>query len=217
MMYLFLLICTFISVVNSITPALFDDQTGEWINVKLYPKPNDLPRQSIPSGFTDSDVDIFVGIAHYRDGRCAETLKNLFSKAKHPERVHVGIMQHIHTEEDKLDCKKDYCRATGYTLDSGKCPHANHIQEIVDSFKDARGPGVSRYMQQQHLLGHEEFCLQVDAHTDFVKNWDDEMIATWHATNNEYAIISTRPPDLSDPAKSEGEVNHVCQAAFTSS
>jgi len=193
-------------------PFIFDEQRGEWVSFKQVAKPPGLPKQA--ASWQAADASLFVGIAHYRDGRCAETLKNLFSKAKYPARVHVGIMQHIDTEEDSLNCRVDYCKASGYPLESGKCPHAANIRQLVASAKDARGPGVSRYMQEQ-LLQQEQFCLQLDAHSDFAPNWDTEMLAEWAATANEYAVLSTRPPSTEDPAQAEAEVNHVCQAGFT--
>ena len=207
---LLLLLC--LPLMPLAAPSIFDEQKGEWISFKQVAKPATLPKQA--ASWVATDASIFVGIAHYRDGRCAETLKNLFTKAKFPERVHVGIMQHIDTEEDSLNCRKDYCRATGYAMESGKCPHLDNIRQLVASAKDARGPGVSRYMQEQ-LLQQEQFCLQVDAHSDFSQHWDMEMLDEWAATGNEYALLSTRPPSSEDPAQAEAEVNHVCQTGFT--
>jgi len=42
-------------------------------------------------------------------------------------------------------------------------------------------------------LGDEEFCLQIDAHTDFTMHWDEVAKKEWLMTENEYAIISTKP------------------------
>jgi hypothetical protein len=213
-MNLFIVFVTILLLqVHCVPISLFDDQSGQWEKLILNAKPSNLPKQIIPT--KSSDSTIFVGISHYRDGRCAETLKNLYSKAKFPGRVHVGIIQHMHTEEDKMDCRKDYCNSIGYPLNSGRCPHAENIKQIITSFKDARAPGVSRYMQN-NLINNEDFCMQVDAHSDFAQHWDLGMLNTWEATSNEYAVISTRPPSINDPMIKEGEVNHLCQAAFTS-
>ena len=46
---------------------------------------------------------IFVQIASYRDPDCQNTVKDLFEKAAHPERIFVGICwQFIKGEDD--DC-----------------------------------------------------------------------------------------------------------------
>ena len=38
----------------------------------------------------------------------------------------------------------------------------------------------------------------------------------WGKTGNEYAIVSSVPPDEREMDKRGGEMNHVCQATFTS-
>lgn len=208
-----LLVLAGVFVCGSVKPSIFDEQTGDWDDLQSLPMSAHLPKPS--DSWKSPSTEIFVGISHYRDGRCSETLKNLFEKAKNPERVHVGIIAHIHTEEDKMNCKRDYCRSVGHGLDTGRCPHAERISQIDVSFKDARAPGISRYMQQQ-LQGDQEFCLQVDAHSDFVSHWDMAMLETWSATRNEYAILSTKPPNLGELNSANGEVNHVCGTSFSS-
>src|SRR3989338_5532216 len=46
---------------------------------------------------------IFVSIASYRDNRCQNTITELYKKAKHPERIYVGIVQQNNAAIDK-DC-----------------------------------------------------------------------------------------------------------------
>jgi hypothetical protein len=41
------------------------------------------------------------------------------------------------------------------------------------------------------MIANEEFCMQIDAHMDFVPHWDRKMMAMWAATENEYAVLST--------------------------
>jgi hypothetical protein len=97
------------------------------------------------------------------------------------------------------------------------CPHVNQIHEIRVSFLDARGPNYARTLQQ-NWLRDEEFCMQVDAHSDVVHDWDTSLTNMWGSINNEYAVLSTVPPDLPDLGKNiqdHWEVNHLCQARFT--
>jgi hypothetical protein len=47
------------------------------------PSPKTYPNQK-------SNAQIFIAIASFRDNRCSVTLKNLFSKAKYPERINIG-------------------------------------------------------------------------------------------------------------------------------
>ena len=47
---------------------------------------------------------IFVSIASFRDPDCKETLKSLFTNAKHPERVYVGICEQNATNAPNEIC-----------------------------------------------------------------------------------------------------------------
>ena len=60
--------------------------------------------------------------------------------------------------------------------------------------------------------------MQIDSHVDVVKGWDVELISMWTSVGNEYAVLSTVPPDLPQLGKStldHIEVPHLCQATFT--
>jgi hypothetical protein len=48
------------------------------------------------------------------------------------------------------------------------------------------------------VLGQEEFCMQVDAHTTFVKGWDDLAKTEWKNTENEFGIISNVPANKAE-------------------
>lgn len=48
------------------------------------------PSSPVSKSWQDPAAQIFVGLVHYRDRRCSNTLSNIFSKAKYPDRVHVG-------------------------------------------------------------------------------------------------------------------------------
>ncbi len=58
----------------------------------------------ISTSFNEVSTEIFVSLASFRDARCALTLKNIFTKAKNPKRIRVGVINQIHTEEDQVDC-----------------------------------------------------------------------------------------------------------------
>ncbi|KAL7440028.1 hypothetical protein ACHAXH_008850 [Discostella pseudostelligera] len=56
----------------------------------------------------------------------------------------------------------------------------------------AKGPVYARSFIRK-ILGDEEFCMQIDAATDFAQNWDSLATQQWTMTNNEYAILSNIP------------------------
>jgi hypothetical protein len=152
---------------------IFNKESQKWESF-LYSKDAKTPAP-VSESWKSSTTEVFVGIASFRDDRCARTLQNLFQNAQNTERITVGVVNYIHTETDDLNCLKEYCRLSGKALETGNCPHASQIQQTEVSFLDARGPGVARYMQQQ-LVKEEEFCLQVDAHTTFAPNWDEKAL-----------------------------------------
>ena len=69
-------------------------------------------------------------------------------------------------------------------------------------------------------MGDEEFCLQIDAHSDFTKDWDKVLKEQWLMTENEYAIISTKPAPIQEKQFFEmggsraNEVLRLCHAGY---
>jgi hypothetical protein len=106
-------------------------------------------------------------------------------------------------------------------LFSGRaCPHRSQISIIEFTHQDSRGPTYARY-QQQSLIQNEEFCMQTDAHSDFIQDWDLALTSMWGSINNEYAVLSSAVPDVSvlknnDLNGRDQQVPHLCQATFDS-
>lgn len=189
--------------------------TEGWVPV-TFDEANEHVIKPVSNSWKDATTEIFVGIIHYRDRRCSITLANLFKKAQHPDRIHVGVVEHIHTEQDSFSCIHDYCST--HKSETGDCLHAAQIKIIVLTHQDARGPNYARYMQQ-NLRNHEDFCLQVDAHSDFANNWDILLLEMWGNIGNEFAILSSTAPDISvlqnpDFNMESQQVPHLCQAMF---
>lgn len=220
---LLLIILVIITQLSSIhggifgSSAIFNSET--WIPIPEESKSSSSspkPPPPVSDTWLSNDVEIFVGIVHYRDPRCPVTLKNLYTKAKYPKRVNVGMIKQRHTEEDINDCVKSYCLLMGKTFGNG-CPYQNQIKSIEMSFLDSRGPTHARHMQQ-FLLADEEFCMQIDSHSDFISDWDVAITSMWGSVQNEYAVLSTLAPDISLLGKNVNdhwEVPHLCQATFT--
>lgn len=104
---------------------------------------------------------IFVSIASYRDDVCNSTLHSLFTNAEHPQNVYVGICQQNKPDEDK-DCLESF-----YDHPNVRIIRLNHYE--------AKGPTWARYLCST-LWNGEQYFLQVDSHTSFVKNWDTKCI-----------------------------------------
>ena len=80
-----LILCT-----SQATPAIFNGD--EWIQIEEDNQNN--AATPLPHTYANQNKTskIFVAIVSFRDSRCSVTLKNLFSKAKHPDRVHIGTL-----------------------------------------------------------------------------------------------------------------------------
>jgi hypothetical protein len=127
---------------------------------------------------------IFVNIASYRDRECQWTVKDLFEKARAPERVFVGICWQFVREEDadcfRVQTRPDQCRLiTVYAPASlGVCWARHHAQTLW------RG---------------EEFTLQIDSHMRFVENWDERLLAMLRACPSARPVLSSYPAAYTPP------------------
>jgi len=99
------------------------------------------------------------------------------------------------------------------------CPRYDQIRQLAFHRQSAKGPLYARSMARK-LLGNEEFCVQVDAHSSFRKNWDVLAKADWKKTNNEFAVLSHAPAKQSDETEhadggtKETEVPRQCKVQF---
>ena len=93
------------------------------------------------------------------------------------------------------------------------CPRIDQIRKLSVHNVAAKGPAWARSLSRK-ILGNEEFCLQIDAHMEFVQNWDDIAKHGWAATGNEFGIISTVPPGLADKEQDVHTVPRQCEVQF---
>ena len=137
----------------------------------------------------------------YRDKLCPRTLKYLYTKATYPARIYVGVVQQ--NEDSDLDCLLHYCelmrqdrydkhlvgeRNVSFSKEDYICPYVNNIRMKRVPASLARGPTWAR-AQGYDMLKDEEFCMQTDAHMDFLPSWDVNMLKMWAGANNEYAVL----------------------------
>jgi len=74
------------------------------------------------------------------------------------------------------------------------CPRYDQIRLVAYHHVQAKGPVYTRSLARK-ILGNEEFCMQIDAHTAFVKGWDTLAKEQWKSTENEFGILSNVPAD----------------------
>lgn len=132
---------------------------------------------------------IFVSVASYRDKLCDKTVRNLFQMAEHPNRVFVGICQQNH--KDDPDC-------IGSDVDKD---FKKNIRILRISYKKAKGPTLARYYCSKLYRG-EEFYMQIDSHSLFVRHWDThaiDMVKRVEAAGlSKKVVLSHYPPEYKD-------------------
>jgi [Skp1-protein]-hydroxyproline N-acetylglucosaminyltransferase len=107
---------------------------------------------------------IFVSVASYRDNECSMTLDTIFNNADFPELIFVGIC-----EQNKAGMKDELC------ISDKVMKYRNNIRITKMDHKDAKGPTYARYYCSELWRG-EQYYLQIDSHTTFIKGWDTDLI-----------------------------------------
>ncbi|CAM9164113.1 unnamed protein product [Chrysoparadoxa australica] len=185
--------------------------TKTWVPVLQDPNaPQPYPPKS--DSWSKPETSLFISIASFRDARCGRTLFNLLTKAAHPERLTIGVVQQGLKDDD--DCLDSYCQSGGSETGAGQCKHSNRIRILRTDAEESAGPCWGRHLQSYLLDKDQEFCMQTDSHMDVVQDWDVYMMKEWAATSNEYGVLSTYCQDsryLGVNVQGHYEVAHLCE------
>ena len=141
---------------------------------------------------------IFVSVASYRDPECSKTIESIYERATYPERIRDGIVAQVDVEDGDTKCSEP---SSGISCDVNSNQTLCHYRNYVDRYEMqptiSVGPVLARHINHRMYRG-EYFVLQIDAHVQFVQNWDIQIIQQWYATNNEMAVISTYLTDITN-------------------
>lgn len=99
-----------------------------------------------------NDNKIFVSIASYRDPQLNATIQSLIDNCHDISNVRIVVCEQNDISDNFSISRSD-------------------IDIIKMSHTEARGPTWARYLIQKKWLG-EQYYLQIDSHTRFVKHWD---------------------------------------------
>ncbi len=119
------------------------------------------PRYNIMPG------TIFISVASYRDSECSNTINSIFSKAKWPKNVYIGICEQNNYKEGhdhELCLNPDIERL-----------YSKNIKITRIDYTQAKGPTYARYFCSKLWTG-QEYYFQIDSHTSFEKDWDESLI-----------------------------------------
>lgn len=158
--------------------------------------------------FVPLDVDesiIFVSVPSYRDPECPLTLLDLFTKAKNPNRIVVGVC-----EQNELgDVQAVPSRLSGM-VGTGS---SQRIMVTSMPARDAKGPVYARAVIENELIASGagsdvEVFMQIDSHTRVVKHWDAEIVESLKECELQKGgdgkvILSTFPSDYETGTQSK--------------
>ncbi len=130
-------------------------------------------------------ASIFVQIPAYRDPELVPTLKDLFAKAAHPERVFAGVCWQYKLGEDKptLDIPKDIMK---------------QVRIHAATTEESQGASWAKH-QAQKLYKGEDYVLMIDSHMRFVKGWDALLIKQLSECTSAKSVITHLPPKYTLP------------------
>jgi hypothetical protein len=132
---------------------------------------------------------IFVSIPSYRDRECQWTLRDMFERARHPERVFAGVCWQTVPDQDH-DC---------FLLHP--CP--TQVRNIEFHALEAHGLGWAR-AKAQSLWQGEEYSLQIVSHTRFADDWDEQMLDLLSACDAPDPVLTVYPLGYEPPDQRKG-------------
>lgn len=128
---------------------------------------------------------IFISLASYRDEELLDTVFSILKQAKYPERIFLSIF----SQDENHPTLENIFALFNIKEYSYKKIH----------YKEARGVGYARAQTQKELNNSYTYYLQVDSHTQFIKDWDEKIINDYkQATIYWGALIFTAYPGSYD-------------------
>jgi hypothetical protein len=148
----------------------------------------------------DGRPTILLTISAYRDFQCPETLASALSRATHPGRVSVAVVQQNLPGDTDCALPPRPCAEDG---SQEACTHQERIWVYSMSAKNATGPVYARHVTHRMYRG-QAFVLQIDAHCSFVQGWDEDIQLQWRQARNEMAVLSTYLTDVQGSITADG-------------
>lgn len=145
-----------------------------------------------------SEKTIFVLIASYRDPECQHTVRDLFEKAAHADRIHVGICWQYDPDED------------AHCFEVSTRPDQVSINPY--HWKESKGLGWARHEAQQ-LYDGEDYMLCIDSHMRFIPGWDEELMAQLDQCDSDKPILSAYPAQYTPPDNLHPDAKPSCLRA----
>eukprot|EP01064_Diplonema_japonicum_P028129 TRINITY_DN4250_c0_g3_i1.p1 TRINITY_DN4250_c0_g3~~TRINITY_DN4250_c0_g3_i1.p1 ORF type:complete len:610 (+),score=97.24 TRINITY_DN4250_c0_g3_i1:43-1872(+) len=171
----------------------------------------------------DGEPTIFVSMAAFRDRDARFTLRSMFTKARVPRRIFVGVVCQVYPEDPQ--CIPE--RWVNCSMDAGFCP-SDQIRQRSFHASKAEGPTHARSLAAAMYRG-EDFFLMIDAHNRFVQDWDMKLLEMNRRCASKKCVLSHYPQGLNNsdpenphplgtppgtPLEGFGTVSYLCGSEF---
>ena len=130
-----------------------------------------------------------------------------------------------------MGCWETYCQKYNPNCEA---EYKNQVQIVHIDHYLSKGPTFARsklsamvhwdyvHRNEPDLLDFQpvqkqDFCMQIDSHMDFSDDYDTGLVAMFHRTENDYAVLSTYVADIESNNKDPKMVPNLCMVKFTSS
>lgn len=130
-----------------------------------------------------NDKTIFIALAAYCEPELELTIQDCISKAACPDRLRFGIC--LQFDPSGVPEIQESC--IDHLLPDSR------FKAVKYDYRDGKGGCWARNIVQG-LYNSEDFTLQVDAHTRFVKNWDLLLIEMLRKFPGKKPLITNFPP-----------------------
>lgn len=138
---------------------------------------------------------IFVNIVSYRDKELIKTIRSCLENAKYPNQIKIGVCWQYDETEDTSIFDAD---------------ERIHIHKVY--WKDVEGSVCwARSLVQQKFFNNEKYYFQVDSHTIFAKDWDEQLIQMYESLPTNKAVISVGPSHYYNLSAEGGLPQHVSE------
>lgn len=132
-----------------------------------------------------TEPTLFVSIASYRDPETPITIEEIFSKAKYPDRITIGLLSQLDHEEDR----------------NAVVPYSPKVRQMVVPWEDSLGACWARSKILTRLRKNEDYVFQIDSHTRFIQHWDEALFDNYLSCNDSKAVLSHYPTGYKPPDK----------------
>jgi len=165
-------------------------ENGHYENTDNYENGHNNNNYNDTVPLDENESSIFVSIASYRDSECQKTVRDLIAKARHPERLILGICEQNYSSDEP-------CVDTG-TMSKLQ----NQIRVHRIAAVDAKGPAYARAIIENELYSpnETELFLQIDSHMRFTKHWDLQCIKELQFCPHDKCLLTMYPEEYTRTA-----------------